>query len=221
MNFRPKLLQWLVSAVWIPNQIAIWIACLFSLGVPKPLYEYWIGIIFFASIHAFLTTAFTHWVGPYRVPIPFLYSRGYDRNTLWSHHLLASIVSALHVLIPVGLFLLTGFRGKLQNYLGNPLYPMMEGRDLVVLPLLALTYALAFSFAHYVWIRHRQPTRGPWSGLWLLAPFPFALAALGDLGGHRILDGGLAPATAAGVILILVATLSFGSFRLHQTLEIR
>jgi hypothetical protein len=120
----------------------------------------------------------------HRRPLPFLYSRGYSRNAIWFHHVLAAITSACFVLIPAATAVIGPMRSKIQELKGNPAYPFVAERDIAVLPAWIIAYAIAFAALHYAWIRLKQPTSGGWAGVWLIVVPLSPSAGLATLAGQ-------------------------------------
>lgn len=100
-----------------------------------------------------------------RPAFAFTYTRGYSRDTIWVHLMLASALSALMAWGIASLILWTHLRSVFQDQLvQSPLFPVMtpseQGVPLVWLGL----YLLLMPASHYAWIRIVQPTRSGQGG---------------------------------------------------------
>jgi len=103
-----------------------------------------------------------------RTSPPFAYSRGFSRDTLWAHEMLASAIAASAAWLPVALLVWCGARSVVQDrLLSNPLFPFIAPREYNVLWGWLALYGLILPALHYSWIRAAQPVRWPDSGVWL------------------------------------------------------
>ncbi len=89
----------------------------------------------------------------------YLYTRGFTRDRLWTHRVLAHLLSVLAVWGPVSLCVWLGVRSSLQDHiLKNPLYPLLKTSDFIV-PLWWLgLYGLLVGIVEYGPVRRAQPT---------------------------------------------------------------
>lgn len=146
----------------------------------------------------------------------YLYSRGFTRDRLWVHHILASAASVLVVWLAAGLVVWTPLRGWVQWGLGNPFYPgaaWLEA-DFPLRPLPA--YGLLLPVLHYSWIRGAQPTRDRWVGPMLVAWAILLLPPLAAWGSAEtpLVQWSVPAAAAAAVLLVILG------MRLHRRMEV-
>ena len=148
----------------------------------------------------------------------YLYSRGYPRDALWGHMMLASALSVLTAWLAAGLVIWTGLRSLLHDRLLSPYFPIMAPRETWV-PLVWLgLYVLLIPACHYAWIRRSQPTRGRQSGNLVLVSLLAALSLGFDM--VHYLDGWFAWLSGA-LYVAVVACLILGGRVLHRSLEVR
>ncbi len=148
----------------------------------------------------------------------FLYTRGFRRDRLWSHRLLAHLLSVLAVWGPASLIVWLGIRSTLQDHLlENPYYPLFKSDDFAAPFWWLGTYLLLVGIVEYGPVRRAQPTldrdagyviefglllllltfvNTPWRNPWYFTLF-------------------------AAAFLIASTTLLLGSRRLHRQIEVR
>jgi hypothetical protein len=219
MTFKPKLFSWLMRSAWLPNAIAAVISTAWIVLSKRPLYETWMEGALFISLHAFCVVACFNWLGANRRQLPYLYTRGYSRNTLWAHHVMAAIASACFVLVPAAAIVVGPMRSKMQELMNNPAYPFVAERDIAVLPAWTLAYAVAFAAFHYAWIRLKQPTTGGPAGIWLIPVAAIAFGWFGDFS-WGVPGGGWLSIFGVALAASFVAILGIGARKLHQNIEL-
>ena len=149
----------------------------------------------------------------------YVYSRGYSRDALWGHMMLASALSVLTAWLVAGLVVWTHLRSLLHDrLLHSPYFPIMAPRETWV-PLVWLgLYLLLAPACHYAWIRRAQPTKGGQGGNFVVVGLLAALLVGFDM--VRYLDGWFAWLAGASYVAV-VACLVLGGRVLHRSLEAR
>ena len=100
----------------------------------------------------------------------FLYTRGYSRNSIWAHTMLASVLAVLAVWAPAAIIVWTPLRGVAQDALfRSPFFPVMAPREASVPLAWLILYGLLVPAFHYAWIRSAQPARGGSGGAFVAA----------------------------------------------------
>lgn len=100
--------------------------------------------------------------------VAFLYTRGYSRDSLWLHTVLASALSVLMAWLPGALTVWAGLRSLVQNRVFvSPSFPIMAVLETWVPVIWLAGYLTLLPLFHCVWIRAAQPTRGRASGFFL------------------------------------------------------
>ena len=174
----------------------------------------WPGLIVLA--HCLLLAGL---LGRFETPaFAFTYSRGYSRNALWGHMMLASGLSVLAAMLPACLIVWTGLRSHFHDLLHSPYFPVMAPRETWV-PLIWLgLYLLLVPACHYAWIRRAQPTRGSHGGSLVVIGLLAAMVVGFDVIRH--LDAWFA--WLAGVLYAAaLVCLVLGGRALHRSLEVR
>ncbi len=116
-------------------------------------------------------------LGQFRSPaFAFLYSRGYSRDVLWGHKMLASTLSIVAGWLPAALIVWTGLRSAARDHLfQSPYFPVMAPFETSVpLSWLGLYLLLTPAF-HYAWIRLAHPSKGGNGGYYASMMLLFAL----------------------------------------------
>ena len=190
--------------------------CVYCLAWPDVMTarDFWPGMI--VLLQCLLLAAL---LGRFETPeFAFLYSRGYTRDALWGHVMLASALSALAALVPAWLIVWTGLRSHLHDLLESPYFPIMAPREMWV-PLIWLgLYVLLVPACHCAWIRRAQPTGGSQGGALAVVGILVALLVGFDL--VRRLDGWFA--WLCGLLYAaVVVCLLLGGRSLHRSLEVR
>lgn len=173
----------------------------------------------------YLLLAFAHAVAvvalqarPFSGPTGYLYSRGFTRDRLWVHQVLASVVSVLVVWLVAGAVVWLPLRGWWQGtVINNPFYPGADALESGFI-LRPLAFALwLVPMLHYNWIRRAQPTCDR-----LVGPMLLAWALCGGLFGLLFVSGrgiALLPWIAA-MVIALPATLTVLGWWLHRQMEV-
>lgn len=164
MKLYPSLLRWSFRQLLPVTVVVLLVALFYALLNREPLFEEWFWPASLVVLHC---VSMAICLGRFRSrDFGFLYSRGYSRDSLWAHAMLASLLAVLTVWLPVGLVVWLPVRSTVQAaLLGNPLYPAMAGRELSWPFIWLALSGLAIPPIHYVWIRFAQPTRGQVDGL--------------------------------------------------------
>lgn len=200
-------------ATW-PAMLA---AGLYVLLEPEPLRADSPPAMFFVMLHS----AALAWLsGRFKSgTLAFLYTRGYTRDAIWSHLMLASAASVLAVWLPAALLVWAGARSLVQDrLLLSPIYPLMAPTEWAVPLVWLLAYGLALPAFHYAWIRTAQPLQDWLSPTVMIAAVVMAPMGFCDI--HRSAAPwvqwlAVAASVAAGAALAVAAR------RLHRQLEVR
>ena len=149
----------------------------------------------------------------------FTYSRGYSRDSLWGHLMLAGALSVLTAWLVAGLMLWTGLRNLLHDrLLRSPYFPIMAPREMSVPMFWLGLYVLLVPALHYAWIRRAQPAKGRHGGNFVVIGLLAALLVGSSM--VRSLDAWLA--WLSGVLYAAVVVgLILGGRALHRSLEVR
>ena len=175
----------------------------------------WVGLLVLAQ--CLLMGAL---LGQFRSPtFAFIYSRGYSRDSLWAHVMLASALSVLAGCLPAMLIMWTGLRSLVHDrLLHSPYFPIMAPRETWVPLTWVVLYLLLVPACHYAWIRRAQPTKGRHGGSLVTVGLIAALVVAFDM--VRYLDGWFAWLSGALYVGIVVC-LIVGGRVLHRSLEVR
>ncbi len=172
----------------------------------------------FVLIHSF-ALAFT--LGRAHSPgFAYIYTRGYSRDQLYLHKMLASFLAVLTVWLPAALITLLPVRSFVQEQLfENPYFPLMMPREASAPWFWLLGYVILLPLFHYVWIRRAQPTRGGN----VASVLALATAALAGIIMHNVWYLEVYPAwfygSMAALTLGIIVTALMGSVLLHRRLE--
>jgi hypothetical protein len=174
--------------------------------------------LYFVGFHCLLLA----WLlGRFNTPaFAFLYSRGYSRDQLWGHMMLASVISALAAWLPAALIVWTGLRSHLFDLLENPYFPVMAPLETIVPLAWLVFYFMLMPIFHYVWIRYAQPTRGRLGGLIAAAVILFAFTMSFDLNRAPFLNEWIFWLMGLTFAAAIFCTL-YGGRTLHRFLEVR
>ena len=216
MSIRWRLLRILWRQAMPATVIGGLGLAVFSLAWPDVLTprDLWPGLIVFAQC-----MLLARLLGRFETPsFAYLYSRGYPRDALWGHMMLASVLSLLTAWLAAGLVIWTGLRSLLHDRFQSPYFPIMAPRETWV-PLIWLgLYVLLIPACHYAWIRRSQPTKGRHSGPLVLLSLLAALLVSVDM--VHYLDGWFAWLSGS-LYVVVVACLILGGRVLHRSLEVR
>jgi len=174
----------------------------------------WISI--FILIHSALLTLC---LGQFRSrAFSFIYTRGFSRDVLWIHKMLATGLSVFLVWIPAALIVWLPIRSSVQDKLFiSPYFPLMVPREASVPWFWLFGYAILLPLFHYVWIRRAQPTRGSNGAVLLAIGMVIAAATLMNFRWYPTWFLNLIWIVSA----IMTATALIGGFLLHRTLEVQ
>ena len=218
-----KLIRWgLLKFFWrqaLPATIVCTLAlALLALAWPDVLTARDLGPAVIVLVHCyFLSFLFGRFNSP---TFAFAYSRGYSRDVLWSHMMLASGLSVLTAWLAASLVLWTGLRSAAHDALGSPYFPIMAPHE-AWLPLIWLAlYVLLVPAFHYLWIRRSQPTRGRHGGSLLVGGIVVAVL-VGMERMYFIRDDGWLAWLIGALYIIVVACQVLGGRTLHRSLEVR
>ena len=218
MRIRPGLLRYLLRRtlaihVIIKPVLCLWAYTLLS-GDVLTWHDPWPAL--FVLVHSLILA----WVlSPYRPgEFAFLYSRGYSRDALWGHAMLAGLASILVVWLPAALFVWTGLRSYLHDRVFESAnFPVMAPLETSV-PLVWLAgYVLLAAVFHYAWIRRAQPTTGGHGATFLAAGL---LACLFTVFCVAPREPWLIWLFCTAEAVVVVSSLMAG-WRLHRRLEVQ
>jgi tryptophan-rich sensory protein len=149
----------------------------------------------------------------------FIYSRGYSRDALWGHAMLASVLSVAVGWLPAALVVWSGLRSFLHdNFFQSPFFPIMSPFETTV-PLIWLgIFVFLTSVFHYVWIRLAHPSKGGRGGFY--GAQVLLLAATTAFILFNFVPGYIAWVSVISCVVVLVAVV-LGARALHRNLEVR
>lgn len=215
MKMKSSLLVFFLRCLWPVNAAAMIVSILFVLLYPKYFLwnNAWAAV--FILIHS---VAITFILGRVRSrSFAFIYTRGFSRDVLWLHKMLASVVSVFVAWLPAALLIGLGGRSALQDWFRNPYLPIMAAREMSAVWFWLFGYAILLPMFHYVWIRKAQPTRSSGSGMLLAVGLFFVALTLVPFSNHApwfVMVCGLLAA-------VIIATCTIAGFLLHRTLEVQ
>ena len=173
MRVHPALITWLLRPTWRVTLTALPLALAYVLLRREPFvyrdlddFYTWVFIAFHAALVAMpIMRANTS-------DAAFLLSRGFARDLLWTHRILAGLLAIAVVWLPVALCFWLPIRSGIQDALfESPYYPVFgpfEGQR--VWGWLA-AYLTTFAVFQYMWVRSAQPARRRDAGAFLTAGF--------------------------------------------------
>ena len=148
----------------------------------------------------------------------FVYTRGFSRNSLWLHTMLATAAAVLAVWLPVCLIVWTPLRSLVQDVLlRSPYYPGAAFLDRWPPVQVMAMYALLLPVFHYAWIRLAHPSRGRMGGVLLATGFVIALVVTGGVVHWSSRWMGVVFLTLVGIAVVLLLV---WSWRLHRSVEV-
>jgi hypothetical protein len=217
MKLKPALLFWLVRSLQ-PSFFIAPFACLWVLMRRDPLFSGDSDLqAFYILIHCIVIFALQS--GAEGSRFGFLYTRGFSRDVLWSHRMLASAVAVLVVWLPAALLAWTGARSWVQDFLyQSPWYPLMAPREAWIPLAWLAVYAGYVPALHYFWIRAAAPARAGNDGFWLALAYGITLFAVVINRNRLIRADFFWP--AVGVMTVLAIALLVAGRRLHRRLEV-
>lgn len=217
MKTHRILFKWQLRTA-APALVAAPIAALWVLLVREPLFGQIFAPGLFIFVHSALIAAT---VGRYRTPsFAFLHSRGFDRQELFGHTMLAVSLLALAAWFPAALLVWSGARAGLGNLFGSPYQPIMWSREIWT-PLWWLAgYICASPLCHYVWIRQAHQRRARNDANWFFAALVIALFCFHNVPNRAMRDS-IVYQSALLVGGVVISGLIFWlSHRLHRQMEI-
>jgi hypothetical protein len=159
MRIKMSLLRMMMRRCLPATLIGLPVACFYVLLTREPLdwANPWMGLFVLAH-----SIAIASCLGRYRSPdFAFFYTRGYSRDELWVHKLLATVLAVLTVWLPLALVVWLPVRSRVQDVLfRSPYFPIMTMREVSVPWAWLAGYALLLPLFHYVWIRRALPLAG-------------------------------------------------------------
>lgn len=211
-----SLLRWVLWPVLPVSLVATVVASLYVLFRREPLEpaDGWAGA--FIVVHCCFLVMRLGRVGA--GPFAFLYTRGYSRDRLWAHTMLASLVAVLIVWLPAALLIWLGLRSGFQDTVReSPYFPIMAPLETTVPLVWLAAYLVLLPVLHYAWIRQAQPARGGATGPLLAAGL--VVTAVSTLNAGRI-EPPVWWIIWIGCVVVVVAAL-WGGRRLHRSIEVR
>jgi hypothetical protein len=167
MKVKMSLLGMLFRQGLPVTLIGLPIGCLYVLFTREPLawQNPWTAL--FVLVHSIAVAVC---LGRFRSrSFAFIYTRGYSRDELWAHKMLATVLAVAPVWLPMALIVWLPVRSVVQDkLLVSPYFPIMRIREASVPWAWLAGYAVLMPLFHYVWIRRAQPLRGG-NGVVLLA----------------------------------------------------
>ncbi len=216
MKLRMGLLRWLLRRTRAVTLLSLPVVLLFVLFWPHPLTSRsgW-PVLFIFGHSLFVTGAVGGLRGGTRA---FLYSRGFSRDTLWGHCMVATALCALAVWLPASVAVWSGLRSFVQDSMArSPWFPVMAPAEMFLPWLWLGLYALVAPVFHYGWIRAAQPTRAPGAGLFLMVGMALCLLTVFILGFPGPWFRWVACAGGLGIFLAAL----LGALRLHRRTEVQ
>jgi len=214
IRVRKHLLWFLLCQTRTVTLVAVPVAALYVLLAPAVLDERAAGPVFFVLAHALLVASAFGRSGTSN--FAFLYARGYGRDCLWAHTMLASITAVLVVWFPAAMLIWTEARSLVQDcLLRSPEFPIMADSEMLLPLKWLLGYAVLLPIFHYVWIRGAQPTRGRYGGVIAAGALAVGLLSLGGWSFPADWLGWLTYAVHGVAILAMLVA----GFRLHRRVE--
>ncbi|MHC4497536.1 MAG: hypothetical protein ACYS9T_06510 [Planctomycetota bacterium] len=174
----------------------------------------WISL--FILIHSILITTS---LGRFRsTSFAYIYTRGYSRDQLWTHKMLATALSVLVVWLPAALIVWLPIRSIVQDKVFvSPYFPLMAAREAPALWFWLFGYTVLLPIFHYVWIRRAQPTLGGNGSVLLAIGVVIAATTLMSFRWHPSWFRTLIWIVSA----VMVSTALVGGFLLHRKLEVQ
>jgi len=217
MRIRKGLLLWNLRQIRNATLVALPVAVLYALFAPKHLGLGTGWQTMFILGHS-IAVAFT--LGRFRTrEFGYLSSRGYGKDALWAHTMLASLAGILIVWLAASLVIWLGIRSAVQDLLESPYYPnIMEPRDNLVPWAWLAIYIFTLPFVHYAWMRETIAAPGGTGGK--------VLAVLVVLGVVSVLERrSMDPPGLRYIILTIAAgawlVILLGSRLVHRRMEVQ
>ncbi len=147
----------------------------------------------------------------------FLYAQGFSRDRIWLATALATLTSAALISAAVWLCIVLKLRSHVQEWCGNPWFPLVGASEAGEAVTFFLLYALVLSIAHYVWVRARLPQPDFGAG-WIVAVLLMLAAGLSR---DMLRRSPSSSVTLTCCWTLLAAVLLIGSWRLHRKTEVQ
>ena len=214
LRIRRGLLKHLLRKTRAVTGVAMGVACLYALFTEDVMRWQDKLPLAFVAVHSWLLIlCLSHNIDGSKA---FLYTRGYSRNCLWAHTMIAAGLSALVVWAIAAAIVWTPLRSSFQMLGRNPSFPIMAPLETSVPWVWLRIYAFSLPLFCYVRVRRAHPTRGGnGAGILIIVLVAEMIPTLGTgrLGyGHwRIL---------AGVLLVAAAVTLAASRRLHRKVQV-
>jgi hypothetical protein len=147
----------------------------------------------------------------------FIYSRGYSRDQLWGHLMLANALSVLAAWLPASLIIWAGLRSDLFDHmLLSPYFPVMAPLETPVPWTWLCFYIVLIPPFLFAWIRKAQPCGGELDGVAIaVAVLVVDITILGTFNYF----GQWYWLVADFVIAVISVCLLYGGRKLHRSLE--
>lgn len=218
MRLSRSLLRWYFRAAWLVTLPASLLAAGFALFYPELLHTAVLLSGLFIFVHSILVARA---LGRLDTPATaYLYTRGFSRDRLWAHRLVAHLLCVLAVWGPAALVVWLGVRAALQDHwMRNPYYPLMRSSDYAVPLVWLVGYLLLAGVVEYAMVRRAQPTCDRDAGHAITVGVFFTALMLDAMLGMYTAWYFLGVPAAA--ILIASAALLLGGWRLHRQVEVR
>ena len=215
MKIKTSLLVYFLRSLFPVNAAAMTVSVCFILLYPNFFLwnNAWAAIFILAHC-----IAITIVLGRVRSrSFAFIYTRGFSRDVLWGHKMLASVISAACVWGPGALLIGLGGRSALQDLFQNPYFPIMAEREMRAVWFWLFGYGILLPLFHYVWIRKAQPTKSSGNGMLLAVGTVAAAFILMTFRYHAYWFAGVCWVVGSVVILTCIV---FGRL-LHRSLEVQ
>lgn len=170
MRIQWTLLRWFLQETSRINLAAslVWAGYVLFKKETLEVFDPWPW--FFIGVHGYTLAAL---LGRYESSeFAFLYNRGFTRDSLWTHMMLATVLGVVSALIIATLFIFFPLRNYFQEKaFHNPYYPILATYDYKAVWAWWIGYAVSLPVFHYTWIRRAQPALHGNAGDWLCAGF--------------------------------------------------
>jgi hypothetical protein len=148
----------------------------------------------------------------------FLYTRGYSRDAIWAHSLLATVLTLVMAWAAPAFIVWTGLRSAFQDRVTeSAYYPLMRSPDAWVPLWWILALLVLVPVFHYATVRLQQPTRGRFAGG--VTAIAAVVAWLALLSARP--QGQWFWAMVALCAVVMAAVMLIASLKLHRRMEVR
>ncbi len=214
MRVNLTLCRWLLRRTSVVTWPAMLAAMLYVALKPMPWNWNDATPLLFVLVHAL---ALMRLLGGAK---PYLYTRGFDRDTLWLNLMLATVIAVLPVWLPAALIVWSPLRSIIQaDLFHNGWYPLMRPEDAIWPWLWLAGYAVLMPAVHYAWIRRAQATRGGGGGD-MLALAQIATVITVCLLGRAIAREPLLVWTVLSALMLSALFALTASWRQHRHMEV-